>query len=162
VSVTLTTADHTQAAGARLAAAIIASDPHDRWLIGLEGELGAGKTTFVSGFLRELGHAGAVRSPTYTFIEPYTLQGRDVYHCDLYRLTTTRAVEDLGLHELLTPGAIVLVEWPSRAGDRLGAWDLISRLEYLAPGDSDGRRLQFVAGSAQGSALLSAHGLESA
>jgi tRNA threonylcarbamoyladenosine biosynthesis protein TsaE len=142
----------TQAAGAELARALH-SDPDRRpWLVGLEGELGAGKTTLVAGLLRALGHAGAVRSPTYTFIESYHLAGRAIHHCDLYRITDAEEIEHLGVRELITGDAWLFVEWPSRAGRSLGAFDLLVSLEY-AP-DGVGRRLRAAAGTARGATLL--------
>jgi tRNA threonylcarbamoyladenosine biosynthesis protein TsaE len=122
----LTAADAaaTRAIGARFAAALRAADPAEPLLIGLSGELGAGKTTFVAGLLEALGHAGPVRSPTYALIEPYRLADRDVHHCDLYRLRDPEELVDLGLRDLLTARSVLLVEWPERAGDRLRPPDL--------------------------------------
>ena len=143
--------DATQSAGAKLARALLADPVPGPRLVGLEGELGAGKTTFVAGLLRELGHDGAVRSPTYTFIETYELAGRVIHHCDLYRITDPQEIEHLGLRELVTGNAWLLVEWPSRAAGSLGKFDLLVSLDY-APGDR-GRRLHAAAGSARGAAL---------
>lgn len=120
------------ALGARLAEAVRAADPESPLVVGLTGDLGAGKTTLASGFLSALGHEGPVRSPTYTLIEPYRLAGRDVYHCDLYRLRDPAELDDLGLRDLLVDGSILLVEWPERAGHRLGSVDLLLRLGYAA------------------------------
>lgn len=127
-------ADATRAIGARLAAAIEAAGESGPLLIGLSGDLGAGKTTLVGGLLAALGHAGAVRSPTYTLIEPYRLGDRDVYHCDLYRLRDPAELEDLGLRDLLVDSSVLLVEWPERGSDRLPALDLSVQLEYLDDG----------------------------
>lgn len=134
LSLPLASADETRALGARLARAICAADLPTAVVVGLIGELGAGKTTLVAGLLGELGHAGPVRSPTYTLVEPYRLAGRDVHHCDLYRLRVPEDLDDLGLRDLLGERSILLVEWPERAGDRLAAIDLAVRLGYLPTG----------------------------
>src|SRR5579885_3138843 len=65
----------------------------------LQGELGAGKTTLVRSLLRELGVAGAIKSPTYTLVENYTVAGREVAHVDLHRLSAQGAVAELALEE---------------------------------------------------------------
>jgi tRNA threonylcarbamoyladenosine biosynthesis protein TsaE len=127
-------ADETRALGARLAAALVEADEPGPLVVGLTGDLGAGKTTLVGGLLEALGHEGPVRSPTYTLVEPYALGGRDVTHCDLYRLRDPSELDDLGLRDLLTPRSVLLVEWPERAGDRLGTPDFSLRLGYLDAG----------------------------
>jgi tRNA threonylcarbamoyladenosine biosynthesis protein TsaE len=143
-------AAETRAIGARLAAAVLAADPCDPLLITLSGELGAGKTTLVGGLLAALGHPGAVRSPTYSLIEPYRLADRDVHHCDLYRLRDPDELDDLGLRDLLTSRAMLLVEWPERAGDRLRAPDIALLLAYRKAG----RVVTLTASSALGEAVL--------
>ena len=110
----------TRELGARLATALLGADEPGALVIGLTGDLGAGKTTLVGGLLAALGHDGAARSPTYTLIEPYRLAGRDVNHCDLYRLRHPSELDDLGLRDLATPRSLLLVEWPERAEGRLG------------------------------------------
>jgi tRNA threonylcarbamoyladenosine biosynthesis protein TsaE len=101
-------------------------------VIGIEGELGAGKTTLVSGVLAGVGIEGAIRSPTYTLIEPYEAAGLQLYHIDLYRLTGAREVEALGIRDLLDERAVLLIEWPSRAAGALPTEDLSISIEYGA------------------------------
>jgi tRNA threonylcarbamoyladenosine biosynthesis protein TsaE len=126
-------ADEMRAFGARLARALLATPAHESLLVTLSGELGAGKTTLVGGLLAELGHVGPARSPTYTLIEPYRLQGRDITHCDLYRLRHPDELDDLGLRDLRGAGSVLLVEWPEKAEGRLGAADLALTLAYADP-----------------------------
>jgi tRNA threonylcarbamoyladenosine biosynthesis protein TsaE len=123
----------------------------DGCVIHLRGDLGAGKTTLVRGFLRALGHGGAVKSPTYTLMEPYRLGGRDVLHLDLYRLVDAAELEYLGIPELTDPQRVWLVEWPERGGAGLPAADLVVWIAY----HGRGRRLTLVAHSDAGRELLS-------
>ena len=144
--------DETRAVGARLAGALLAVDLREPFVVGLTGDLGAGKTTLVGGLLAVLGHPGPARSPTYSLIEPYRLAGRDVYHCDLYRLRDPQELEDLGLRDLLAGPSILLVEWPERAGDRLREPDLYLHLEYT----DAGRQVAVTARSEAGRQVLAA------
>ena len=78
----------------------------------LHGNLGSGKTTLVRGFLRMMNHVGAVKSPTYTLLEPYRTAGGDVFHFDLYRLKSPEELEFLGFDEIFTGPGYKFVEWP--------------------------------------------------
>jgi tRNA threonylcarbamoyladenosine biosynthesis protein TsaE len=140
-------ADQTQqeACGARLSAALAGET-----VIYLRGDLGAGKTTLVRGFLRGLGYAGAVKSPTYTLMEPYEIGTRRIYHLDLYRLGDPGELEYLGIRDLLGLGAVMLVEWPDRGAGELPPADLSVDIEYRR----DGRQLQLSASTDAGRRLL--------
>lgn len=124
----------TAASGVALARALPALR-QERLLLALSGELGSGKTTLARALLRTLGVAGAVRSPTFTLVEPYETPAGTVHHIDLYRLQPGGAeLEALGYRELRAQPGLVIVEWPERAGRALGVPDLSIRLEHRAPG----------------------------
>lgn len=131
---------HLADAGAteRLGQALAAVLPR-HGLVTLSGDLGAGKTTLARGVLRALGVAGAVRSPTYTLVEPYDLPGRRVLHLDLYRLADPEELELIGFRDLLTPTSLLLVEWPEKGAGVLPEADLAVRLAHA--GESRGAEL---------------------
>lgn len=90
----------------------------------LEGALGAGKTTLARGLLRALGVRGAIKSPTYTLLEPYEVDGRQILHMDLYRLHDPEELIGLGVHDYAPAQSYWLVEWPDRGAGLLPAADL--------------------------------------
>ena len=97
--------------------------------VALRGELGAGKTTLVRGFLRQWGVRGAVRSPSYALLEWYEVDVRRALHIDLYRLLDPEEVQALGLRDYDAPSTVWLIEWPERAAGTLGEADLTIALE---------------------------------
>jgi tRNA threonylcarbamoyladenosine biosynthesis protein TsaE len=109
-------------------------------IVYLQGDLGAGKTTLVRGLLRALGHVGAVKSPTYTLIEPYDLAGRRILHCDLYRLADPEELEFLGLRDELDDNHWWLVEWPECGA----GWLPAATLTVVLHRDAGGRRCELL------------------
>ena len=136
------------AIGARFAAAL--PPRSETLLVTLQGDLGAGKTTFCRGLLQALGHCGAVRSPTYTIVESYRMSGRLVHHLDLYRLANAEELENIGGRDLFSDQALCLVEWPERGQGWLPSADIEIRIAC----QGQGRELSAGALSAAGRAVL--------
>ncbi|HEX6059752.1 MAG TPA: tRNA (adenosine(37)-N6)-threonylcarbamoyltransferase complex ATPase subunit type 1 TsaE [Gemmatimonadaceae bacterium] len=109
-------------------------------VVGLTGELGAGKTTLVRAICRGYGVAGDVTSPTYALVHEYDAERSPVHHLDLYRLERESDLTNIGWDDILASGALVLVEWPERAGAAMPADAVAIELEHL-PGDPDRRLL---------------------
>ena len=116
-------------------------------VIGLAGDLGAGKTTLARASLRVLGVTGTVRSPTYTIAEPYETRVGRIWHLDLYRIANPDELEYIAIRDLVAESAACLVEWPERGG-----LPEIDCLLALAP-DRDGRRLEIEPNTARGRAI---------
>jgi tRNA threonylcarbamoyladenosine biosynthesis protein TsaE len=119
-------------------------------VIFLHGQLGAGKTTLVRGFLRGLGYQDRVKSPTYTLVEPYELEEINVFHFDLYRLNDPHELEFMGVGDYFAANAICLLEWPEHGGDLLPEPDLSCYIET----ERKGRTIKLVASSPCGNTIL--------
>lgn len=111
-----------------------ASDLRVPLVIWLEGDLGAGKTTFARALLHALGYEGRVKSPTYGLLEQYQLASMQVLHMDLYRISDPGELEFLGLEDLLDDQTILLVEWPDKGGEWLPGPDFIFEFVYATQG----------------------------
>lgn len=133
------------ALGARLARSLAGGQ-----LWTLSGDLGAGKTTLVRGWLHGLGHEGAVKSPTYTLVEPYELPAGALYHFDLYRLSDPEELEYMGIRDYLVGDAVALIEWPERGAGILPGADLAVAIDYRP----DGREVRLRALTPDGQAVL--------
>jgi tRNA threonylcarbamoyladenosine biosynthesis protein TsaE len=129
IDLTLPDSAATEALGAALARTFPGADRASAACY-LEGDLGAGKTTCVRGLLRALGVTGLIRSPTYTLVETYRLAAFTCVHVDLYRLEGAAAVEELGLRDFMTPGHLLLIEWPKKGADALPRADMVLELEF--------------------------------
>jgi len=118
----------------------------------LKGELGSGKTTFVRGVLRGLGYQDKVKSPTYTLVEPYSLEKFTIYHFDLYRFKDETEWDDAGFREYFNNTSICLVEWSEKAGHILPKPDISIELSHTPYG----RHLHLISYTSIGTECLKA------
>lgn len=126
----------------------------DGTVIFLEGELGVGKTTLCKGVLKAFGHEGAVKSPTYTLVEPYELGDKMLFHFDLYRLGEPEELEYMGIRDYFSGSGVCLIEWPSQGRGALPKPDLLINIVLT----EEGRSLSLEALSAKGEAILNGLG----
>ena len=145
VEIHVSSATDMEALGARLARGIRAVR-----LIYVNGPLGAGKTTLVRGVLRALGHRMAVKSPTFTLVEPYQLEGLTLYHVDLYRLKDSEELEFLGIRDYFQGTNVCVIEWAERAERLLPPPDI----DVIIQPCNTGRSVQLTAQSERGETLL--------
>lgn len=141
----LSSTDDMEALGATFASVIEGGG-----VLFLHGPLGAGKTTWARGFLHARGHAGAVKSPTYTLVESYPLVDGTVHHFDLYRLSDPEELEYMGVRDYFADGMLCLVEWPERGAGILEGADIALTLAYF----DQGREVTAQATSEKGREIL--------
>lgn len=144
----LTSEDEQVALGRRIGSACQGGE-----VIHLVGELGAGKTTLSRGVLRAFGYEGAVKSPTYTLVEPYELDPLSIYHFDLYRLGDAEELEYMGIRDYFHEHSVCLIEWPEKGQGVLPEPDVVISIKV----EADGSRTITAQGfSDQGLALIDA------
>ena len=135
---------------------LLTKQPGSHFNISLEGDLGAGKTTFARYLIQALGHDGKVKSPTYTLCEPYPLQlieqAITIHHFDLYRMRDPLEWQDAGFSEHLDVPGICLIEWPEKAEGTLPNFDI--QIQLVAGTDENERSIKIIALSNQGVSAL--------
>ncbi|WAJ69929.1 tRNA (adenosine(37)-N6)-threonylcarbamoyltransferase complex ATPase subunit type 1 TsaE [Catenovulum adriaticum] len=119
-------------------------------VIYLKGDLGAGKTTLSRGIVQGFGFTGAVKSPTYTLVEPYELAEVNIYHFDLYRLADPEELEYIGIREYFDNRSISIIEWPEKGAQWLAQADLLVNMYH----ESEQRTVEITAQSSIGEKLL--------
>ena len=128
-------------------------------VVWLDGDLGAGKTTLVRALLRGLGHAGPVKSPTYTLVEVYVVSSIYWYHFDFYRFNEAEEFADAGLDEYFRDDAVCLVEWPEKAAGYVPQADIVLVFPFAAEvsgANENGRVLDLHASTEAGCQCLTA------
>ncbi len=142
----LSTLDDTDALAKCISQSICAD-----FIIILNGDLGAGKTTLVRSILRNLGVVGSIKSPTFTIVEPYQINHQYIYHFDLYRFSEPSEWYELGFEEYFTSGSICFIEWPDRANDLIPQVDWEINLEIYGLG----RKIEIISKTEKGDGCLS-------
>lgn len=120
-------------------------------VIYLQGELGAGKTTLVRGFLRKLGYKGHVRSPTFNLFEIYQIKNQTICHFDLYRLKQPEELVYIGAIDYFNERNICLIEWPEHGKGFLPPADLLCDFDFAKSG---GRVVKIISYSLRGEDII--------
>ena len=118
--------------------------------VAIVGSSGAGKTTLTRGFMRAFGYVGAVKSPTYTLVEPYELENVSIYHFDLYRLADPEELEFMGIRDYFGTGNIALIEWSENGAEYLASPDIVISINIVPTG----RQFSVEATSVKGAKIL--------
>lgn len=134
----------------------LTKQPGSHLNVSLEGDLGAGKTTFARYLIQAMGYEGKVKSPTYTLCEPYTLQLKDqvitVHHFDLYRMRDPLEWQEAGFAEHFDIPGICLIEWPEKAEGTLPEFDI--QIQLVAGADESERAIKINAITRSGKMAL--------
>ena len=128
---TLSSLEDTKNLGQEIAKEILKRKDKSAFFVFLDGDLGTGKTTIVKEIIFALGIKEKVKSPTFTIIEPYELNDKNIYHIDLYRINDPSELEIIGLREYLNESeAIIFIEWPEKSFGFLKKFDLKISLKH--------------------------------
>ncbi len=129
--ITLRSLEDTKNLGQEIAKEILKRKDKSAFIVFLDGDLGTGKTTLVKEIIFALGIKEKVKSPTFTIIEPYELNNKNIYHIDLYRINDPSELEIIGLREYLNESeAIIFIEWPEKSFGFLKKFDLKISLKH--------------------------------
>ena len=129
--ITLRSLEDTKNLGQEIAKEILKRKDKSAFIVFLDGDLGTGKTTLVKEIIFALGIKEKVKSPTFTIIEPYELNDKNIYHIDLYRINDPSELETIGLREYLNESeAIIFIEWPEKSFGFLKKFDLKISLKH--------------------------------
>ena len=128
---TLSSLEDTKNLGQEIAKEILKRKDKSAFIVFLDGDLGTGKTTLVKEIIFALGIKEKVKSPTFTIIEPYELNDKNIYHIDLYRINDPSELETIGLREYLNESeAIIFIEWPEKSFGFLKKFNLKISLKH--------------------------------
>ncbi len=135
-------ANETMLVGQELASEILENEVDRSIIIFLEGELGAGKTTFTKGILKGLDYDEVVTSPTYNLVQIHETKNYRVFHFDLYRISEPIELEEIGIDEYLNEAkSLSIFEWPKNGDVSLPSPDYLIEISYKDNSENDNREL---------------------